>query len=251
MHWADEAIVLSSKKHGENSAIARMFTSKRGVYSGVVRSVHSKLNRGIVHPGNGVSASWNARLSEHLGTFKAELLEPNVAMIMGNALKLAALSSACALMEASLPERHPYPQLYEEFDAFLKLLAKDKDWEADYVKLEMEILAESGFGLDLSKCAATNVTKDLIYVSPKSGRSVCREAGEPYASKLLPLPAFLLPKPKKNAVSSAEILEGLRLTGYFLGAWLLVPNGKKLPAARTRLIHMMKEKHGEAQTTAA
>ena len=59
------------------------------------------------------------------------------------------------------------------------------------VRLELQLLAELGFGLDLDRCAATGATDELVYVSPKSGRAVSRQAGEPWQDKLLRLPAFL------------------------------------------------------------
>ena len=192
MHWTDPSIILSTRKYGENSAIIRVLSRSHGVYGGVMRGVHSKANRGIIQPGNIVDATWNARLSEQLGSLKCELQKANAAHIMQDSGKLAALTSACALIESALPERHPYPRLYLLFQDFLDLLLHEAPWEEAYVKLEMELLADTGFGLDLTSCAATEVTEDLIYVSPKSGRAVCREAGEPYKDKLLPLPGFLL-----------------------------------------------------------
>ncbi|MDE3016172.1 MAG: DNA repair protein RecO [Pseudomonadota bacterium] len=252
MHWNDTAIVLSARKHGETSAIARVFTHERGVYAGVIRGIHSKANRGIVQPGNIVNAGWQARLSEHIGTFKCELLEANAAHLMQDATRLAALSSICTLIESALPERHPYPKMYGALQAFLATLRDSDDWPEACVKLELSLLAEAGFGLDLSRCAATGATENLIYVSPKSGRAVSRDAGEPYKEKLLKLPGFLLakhsvqsPLPRSGEgtvrASTAEILAGLRLTGYFLDHWLLSPHHRKLPAARGRLMEMMRE----------
>jgi DNA repair protein RecO (recombination protein O) len=245
MHWTDEAIILSAKKHGENSAVVRAFVKSHGVFAGVAKGAHSKANRGVFQPGNVVSLTWSARLQEHIGTVKAELLTPGAALVMQDASKLAALSSACALMEASLPERHPYAKLYKSLWAFLQLLTQSDDWHADYVSLELSILAESGFGLDLTSCAATGTQEDLVYVSPKSGRAVSRAAGAPYKDKMLPLPDFLLASTVGNSVKPAEILDGLRLTGYFLHNWLIEPHGRKLPAARQRLLNLLKETHGE------
>jgi DNA repair protein RecO (recombination protein O) len=245
MHWTDDAIILSAKKYGENSAVVRAFAKTHGVYAGVVKGAHSKASRGIFQPGNIVSLTWSARLPEHIGTIKAELLSPTTAFIMSDAAKLAALSSACSLIETAFPERHPYPRLYREFAGFLKLLAEEEGWHPPYVKLELGLLAESGFGLDLKSCAATGSTEDLVYVSPKSGRAVSGEAGKPYKDKILPLPAFLLAPKGHNSVKPAEILDGLRLTGYFLQSWLIEPHGKKLPAARSRLLGLLKEVHGE------
>ena len=56
----------------------------------------------------------------------------------------------------------------------------------------MKLLQHLGFGLDLTECAATGSKQDLIYVSPKSGRSVSAAAGKKYRKKLLDLPAFFI-----------------------------------------------------------
>ena len=240
MQWTDAGILLSTRKFGETSAVVRVLAREHGVYGGVVRGAHSKINRGIIQPGNVVSASWNARLHEQLGTLKLELIEAHTVHIMAHPAKLAALTSACSLVEIAMPERHPYPKLFVALHAFLHHL-QSEDWAEEYVKFELALLAESGFGLDLSECAATGVKEDLIYVSPKSGRAVSREAGEPYREKLLPLPAFLL---ASSQLENDKTLAGMRLSGYFLEHSLLAPHGKKLPAARVRLIQTMKEQHG-------
>lgn len=251
MHWGDNAIILSVRKHGETSAVVRMLAREHGVYAGVVKGVTSKSNRGIFQLGNVVDAKWSARLSEHLGMFKTELVTPHAAHVMNDAAKLSALTSACAMVELSLPERHPYPRLYELFLQFLVDMHDNDHWLEDYVSLELDLLAEAGFGLDLSRCAATGTTEELIYVSPKSGRAVCREAGEPYRKKMLPLPGFLLPSPGGGSLGNIEeTLAGLRLSGYFLTHWLLEPHNRKLPPARARLLQILKETHG-AETKVA
>ena len=246
MQWTDEATVLSARKHGENSVVVRVLSHHHGVYAGVVKGAHSKTNRGLYQSGNILTITWNARLAEHIGTLKGEMVEPTAALVMQDAVKLAALTSACALIEISMPERHPYPALYKHLRIFLHHLLHAEDWQENYVKLELALLAESGFGLDLSECAANGQKDDLFYVSPKSGRAVSREAGEPYKDKLLPLPEFLLPKalpPKGGGNTMEETLAGLRLSGYFLEHWLAEPHGKKLPAARGRLIQTLKASH--------
>ncbi|NBX03621.1 MAG: DNA repair protein RecO [Alphaproteobacteria bacterium] len=207
MNWADTAIILSTRRHGENSAVVRVFSMEHGVYAGVLRAANSKAQRGVAQISNIVSATWNARLAEQLGTFKFELLVPSAAHFMQDGLKLTALVSACTIIESALPERHPYPRLYRQMLMFLDSLEHDENWQRIYIELEMAILAESGFGLDLSRCAATDRTDDLIYVSPKSGRAVCREAGEPYKDRLLELPQFLLsrsPLGGEQASASAQ-----------------------------------------------
>jgi DNA repair protein RecO (recombination protein O) len=60
------------------------------------------------------------------------------------------------------------------------------------VRFEAGLLDELGFGMDLSRCASTGSLDELIYVSPRTGRAVSREAGEPYRERLLKLPPFML-----------------------------------------------------------
>ncbi len=266
MQWADAAIILSARKHGESSAVVRVLAREHGVFAGVVRSANSKNNRGIIQAGNVVSANWQARLSHQLGNFKIELLEAHAAHIMQDSARLAALTSACATVEAALAERHPYPKIFAALHELLHSLtaiSPTHDWENDYIKFELSLLAESGYGLDLSECAGDGVTDSLIYVSPKSGRAVCSDCGEPYKDKLLPLPGFLLPntlplpnhppqagegmnksplpKGERGKEKYKEILAGMELTGYFLENSLLAPHGKKMPSARLRLQNILKE----------
>ena len=102
---------------------------------------------------------------------------------------------------------------------------------------ELELLGELGFGLDLSSCAATGVVDNLIYVSPRSAQAVSRDAGAPYRDKLLRLPSFLKGEANFNV---AEILDGLRLTGYFLDRHVFQPQERKLPDARDRFVNLMR-----------
>lgn len=250
MHWSDEAILLSVKKHGEHQAVVRLFARQHGVYASIARGAYSKKQRGVYQPGNIVTVNWQARLSEHMGSVVAEMQEPVTALILDDSMKLAALSSACSLMEMILPERHPYPALYQQFYALLMHLKHNENWQEDYVRFELGLLAESGFGLDLARCAATGQQHGLSYVSPKSGRAVCEDAGEPYKDKLLPLPAFLqsVENGQKPAASAQETLAGLRLSGYFLDAWLARPHSRQLPVVRDRLIQMIEKTHGEAKS---
>lgn len=256
MQWADAAIILSCRKYGESSAVVRVLAREHGISGGVVRGANSKNKRGIIQSGNVVSANWQARLANQLGNFKIELLEAHAAHIMQDEAKLAALTSACAIVETALPERHPYPKIFATLHELLHSLTAISpihDWRHDYIKFELSLLAESGYGLDLSECAATGITHDLIYVSPKSGRAVCRDAGEPYKDKMLLLPSFLVMSHESLVTSTAndqspmtndrlkEILAGMELTGYFLENSLLTPHGQKMPVARLRLQNILKE----------
>lgn len=235
MEWSDEGVVLSARKHGETSAIVHLLTRAHGRHAGLVRGGAGRRARGVLQPGNEVAARWRARLAEHLGTYTVELERERASALMDDALRLAGLSAACAVAQVALPEREPHAPLYEGFRALLDALEHSPAWAAVYVRWEVELLKELGFGLDLSRCAVTGAREDLAYVSPRSGRAVSADAAEPYRGKLLKLPGFLLAS-QGGPGGAAEIADGLALTGHFLERHVLGPARARPPAARTRLV---------------
>ncbi|MDJ0894051.1 MAG: DNA repair protein RecO [Alphaproteobacteria bacterium] len=248
MEWSDHGIVLSARAHGEGDAVAVLLTAEHGRHAGLVRGGASRRLRGTVQPGNLVWCSWRARLEAHLGTFACELVQGNAAAWLEDRLRLEAMAAACELLDAALPERAPAPDAYAALLHLLHSLDAE-DWLAEYVRWELYMLAEFGFGLDLSACAATGANDDLAYVSPKTGRAVSLAAGEPYRDKLLTLPRFLIDA-HPIAPDAAEAIDGLRLTGYFLDRHVLHPVGKTLPAARDRLVQRLRAlAGGEAPAT--
>ena len=100
------------------------------------------------------------------------------------------------------------------------------------VRWEMGLLDELGFGLDLSKCASTGQADELVYVSPKTGKAVSRDAGKPYHDRLFGLPDFLK---GGLAATAAQVCEGMKLTGYFLERHVFDPRNVPLPQARIML----------------
>ncbi|RED53409.1 DNA repair protein RecO [Aestuariispira insulae] len=232
MDWQDDGVILGVRKHGETSAIVSAFTRSHGRHAGLVRQVSSKKLRGIVQPGNLVRLNWHARLEEHLGIYSMELLQSNVAPLMLDPGKLTAMMSACALVSAGVPEHEPHPDLFETLSSLMVALDHD-DWPSVYVKWEIGLLAELGFGLDFSQCAATGERDGLVYVSPKTGRAVSAQAGRPYHDRLLALPAFLL---TGEVPGAADLVQALKLTGHFLNRHVLAHSSKALPDSRGRLM---------------
>ncbi len=240
MQWSDEGYVLNACRHGETSAIVSLLTREHGRHPGLVRGGAGRKSRGMLQPGNRVEARWRGRLEEHLGTYTMELATAQGSVLLDDADRLACLASACAVVEQTLPERHPYPAVYEAFGALLDALSADNEiWSPIYVRWELGLLEQLGFGLDLSSCAATGATDDLIYVSPKSGRAVSAAAGESYKARLLPLPAFLTGSGNANA---DDVLAGLALTGHFLERHLLAHDATGIAPARERFLHRLARK---------
>jgi DNA repair protein RecO (recombination protein O) len=239
MHWNETAIILSVRKLGEHSGVIHLLSPSHGLYGGVDRGAFSKRKRGLYQPGNIVNAKWQARLPEQLGTFDCELLYPVAALLLHDQEKLLALSAGTRMCELILAERDPQPDAYARLEHFLSAMCHDGDWRADYLRLELTLLECSGFGLDLARCAATGGLNDLIYVSPRSGCAVSREAGLPWHDRLFALPSFLLHAEAEAMVADAEILDAVRLCGYFLSERVFAPRGLKMPPSRERFIQSL------------
>ncbi|MDA0781783.1 MAG: DNA repair protein RecO [Rickettsiales bacterium] len=238
MQWNDQAIILSTRKYGESSGILSLISKEHGLFNGLVRGVSSKKNCGIYQTGNFIEATWRGRLSEHLGSFSSELQTPNAAILMDCPLRLAALNCICAVLETSLPEREPAKQIYYHLKSFIEHLKNDAHWKLYYILLEIELLSHLGFRLDLSSCAATGDTDNLIYISPKSGRAVSKSAGEPYKNKLLKMPPFLKNEGNRQ-YDDEQIINGLEVGAYFLEKYIYKPHNRTLPVARHRFVELI------------
>lgn len=247
IEWTDDAIVLSARRHGETAAIVSLLTRAHGRHAGLVHGGAGRRARGIYEPGNRVTAAWRARLSEHLGHFACELVASRAAALLDDALRLAALVAATAVVDAALPEREAHGRLFDSLDRLIDRLCATGSaamWPADYVRFELDLLSDLGFGLDLERCAVTGRADDLAFVSPKTGRAVSAAAAEPYRDRLLPLPGFLTRRDGADAAVAGEnILMGLHLTGYFLDRHVFVhrpaQGPERLPAARDRLVRLL------------
>ncbi len=235
MEWRDEGVLLSVRKHGEGSAIIEVFTQEHGRHAGLVRGGGSRKMAPILQPGAQLSVEWKARLEGHLGAYTVDPIKSRTVQIMADRGALAAMGSISALLCLGLPEREPHAQLYIRTIDLVDALGEAADWPARYALWENALLAEMGFGLDFTECAATGVTQELVYVSPRSGRAVSREGGKEYADLMLPLPRFLrMDDPTKNRVA---VTDALRTTGHFIETWLMPALGRnESPASRARLL---------------
>ncbi|MEL6686540.1 MAG: DNA repair protein RecO, partial [Pseudomonadota bacterium] len=191
MDFTSEAIVLQARKHGETSAILETFTREQGRHKGLVRGGVGRRMRPLLQPGNIVDLEWRGRLEEHLGYYTIEVVEALAGSFMEDRLSLAGLNAIAALLREMLPEKQPLAELYDVTRIVLERLDDPEVWPALYVRWESVLLQALGYGLDLSRCAATDVTNDLTHVSPRSGRAVCAEAAKPYLDKLFKLPPFM------------------------------------------------------------
>ncbi|MBV9633618.1 MAG: DNA repair protein RecO, partial [Methylobacteriaceae bacterium] len=178
MQWRDEGVIIGVKRHGETSVIVELMTRDHGRHLGLVRGGRSRRLQGILQPANSVEATWRARLDEHLGTYTVEGTVLRAAEVMTSACALDGINLIAALLRL-LPERDPHLALYEALAVIVDQLTDLGVAPALMVRFELGILGELGFGLDLTRCAATGSSADLVFVSPKSGRAVSLAASEP------------------------------------------------------------------------
>jgi DNA repair protein RecO (recombination protein O) len=237
--FEDDAFVLAARPFGEAGAIVELLTRGHGRYVAHVAGGASRRMRPALQPGARVLARYRARTSEQLGSAQVEATGEGPAALFDEPLALAALASAAAVAAGALPEREPHSGAFEAFEALAAVLPDSDIWPVVYIRFEAGLLQELGFGLDLSRCAATGTTDDLVYVSPKSGRAVSRAAGSPYAERLLRLPPFMLSA--QGGLSPGDIGDGMALTGHFLEAFVFAAANRPLPPARVWLLDRLRD----------
>ena len=195
--------------------------------------------RALEVSGARVIVRYRSRVSEQLGAATLEPVGEGPSALFDDPLALAGLAAAAAVAGGALPEREPHPGAFNAFEVLVEALAHDAIWPAVFVRFEAGLLQDLGFGLDLSRCAATGVTDDLVWVSPRTGRAVSGPAGEPYKDRLLALPAFLLSA--QGRLQAGDIGAGLELTGHFLDAFVFAALNRPLPPARIWLVDRLRE----------
>ena len=234
MEFEDDAFVLNARAHGESGAIVELLTATRGKWAAHVAGGASRRMKPFLQAGGRVRVRYRARVADQLGAAGLEPEGEGPSALFDDALALAGLASAAAVVGGALPEREPHAGVFFAFEALIDALAQSAVWPAVMVRFEAGLLEDMGFGLDLSRCTVTGAVDDLIWVSPRTGRAVSAAAGEPYRDRLLALPPFLLSA--QGRLAPGDIAAGLALTGRFLQDFVFGPLNRPLPPARLWLI---------------
>ena len=245
MRFSTPATVVALRPHGEHGAVIRLITPEHGLQATYVRGARGRRLRPILMPGNQVEAVLSARTESQLPQATMELVHSR-GPLMQEPLPAAAIDWTCALTATVLPEGQPYPRLYQAFEGLLGAIEAApaaSGWGAALVRYEILLLAELGFGLDLERCAVSGANDNLIAVSPRSGRAVSAAEAEPYAGKLLKLPAFIV---EGGTSTWADIIDGLALSGHFLIRDLITERSEPVAEARNRLVERLRRAAGRA-----
>ena len=239
MEWRSVGILLAARKHGETSLIIDTFCPGHGRYLGVVKGGASRKFAPILQVGAQLDLTWKARLQDHLGSFKVELVRARTVHAMNDRILAAGLTSVSTILSRVLPERQAYDNFYRTTEDLLDLLNQPNIWPMAYLRWELELLTVLGYGLDLSKCAVSGSTEKLRYVSPRTGRAISEQAAGEWVSKLLHLPSIIL----KGSGNSDSIIDGLKLTGYFLTKKVFNELSVRSPVSeRQRFVDLLSQK---------
>ena len=239
MEFHEEAFVLSARSHGDTGVVVDLLTETNGRHAAYVAGGASRRMKPFLQAGARVIADYRARTSDHLGSARLEPVGEGPSALFDDPLALTGLAAAAAVAQGALPEREAHPGAFLAFEALMSAFRIPDVWPAIFVRFEAGLLEDLGFGLDLSRCAATGTMDDLIYVSPRTGRAVSRDAGAPYADKMLALPPFMLGA--QAGLGEGDVGAGLDLTGHFLEQFVFHPQNKPIPPARVWMVDRLRE----------
>lgn len=238
MKFVDEGYIINCRKHGETSLILTVLCKEYGKVCGYVRSGLNKKTLATFQPGNLVSVDAWSRVDDNMLSLKIELITPHAVNFLNDANKLRVLSCFCALSNQCLPELQPLDRFYYFAESFINLIG-EKNWLTHYSYFEYYLLEFLGVGLDLSECAATGTSENLAFVSPKTAKAVCLEAGLPYQNRLFKYPHFIIEQ--NYWPTASELADLLKMTGFFLNKNFFAIHNLKFPDCRANLAEIVAE----------
>jgi len=233
----DEGYILGAIKYGEKALIVTILSASKGKITGFVSDGMSKKNRGIFQVGNKIFFESSARLEENMKRlFRVELVEPNAVGMMTDFKKLELLTAVVPMFVKILNENEEVLNFYEIVGKFFK--AKSiKEMFVWYTYFEFYALEYLGVGLSLDCCAVTGEVDNLYYVSPRTGKAVSKDVGEPYKEKLFFYPQFVVDK--SDSPSYKEIFNVLKMTEYFLKENFFKFHDIKLPDSCAKIWNIL------------
>ncbi len=231
--FSDDAIILQVATINDRDLMVDLLCAEHGRLRVVAKYGATSKKKPIYQPLNHIYFHAKSRLYEQIPTIEAELVTPFFSLAMNDALTLLLMQTAGELCRIFLPEKEKNINIYNDLMAVYHACHLSKNMLMEYAIFELNMLRNCGYGLQLQRCVATGTLDNLHYISPKTGGAVCKIAGAPYHDKLFILPRFFL----HDCVPTIdEIINALRISGYFMDRYLAHEQGKKMPLLRTRLI---------------
>jgi DNA repair protein RecO (recombination protein O) len=175
MHIRAPAVVCASRPNGETAVVARLLTADHGLVAGYVAGGRGRDLRPVLIPGNLVEAELKARSDSQLPFARLELLVSRGPWLT-EPLQSSAIAWVTALTAAALPERQPYPPLYEALTALLDaicLAPSARDWAMPLLSYEVLLMRELGYGGPIERPETTDWPA-LLTAFDRLGRDLAR-----------------------------------------------------------------------------
>ena len=172
MQLRASAIVCSSRANGETGAVARVLTRESGLVAGYVAGARGRVLRPVLIPGNVVEIEARSKSDSQLPFLKLELLTSRGPWL-GEPLAAAAIGWVTALVSAALPERQPYPMLYDALAGVLDavcLAPSARGWLPGLMAFEALLLRELGYGAGQVEPAGADLATQLIVFDAQGAR---------------------------------------------------------------------------------
>ncbi len=240
VRWQDQGIVIAIRKYGDDQIIISIFTQKHGLKKGLAKYLKKTTHR--LQIGDYVNVTWSSRLISNLGYFKYELIKSTLYHYIQDNLKTMCIAFLTFTLDQVLPENEENYTIYNCLDTFINSIQiKDINWQIKYLRLELTLLSELGFGLDLSRCTVNNTNENLTFISPKTGKAISKTVGLPYKKNLLPLPQLLHDVYNNCAYkfSKTEFKSSLNVLGYFFKKHFLIEQNTILIKYREEIIKLI------------
>jgi len=153
MHIRAPAIVCATRSHGETAVIARLLTSDHGLVAGYVAGGRGRELRPVLIPGNLVEAELKSRSDSQLPFARLELARSRGPWL-GEPLSVAAIGWVTGLAASALPERQPFPALFDALCALLDAICvapSARGWMMALLSYEVLVLRELGYGVPVGR----------------------------------------------------------------------------------------------------
>jgi DNA repair protein RecO (recombination protein O) len=168
-----QALLCSTRAHGEHGAVVRLMTERQGLVAGYVAGARGRQLRPLLIPGNALDAEIADRFDGRLPSIRIELVTSRGPWLT-EPLASAAIAWSCALTAAALPEGHRYPALYHALAALLDAVChapSARGWARALAGYEALLLQEAGYG-DTMMPPTDEAWPDLLKRLDRSGRAI-------------------------------------------------------------------------------
>ena len=153
MNIRASAIVCGVRAYGETAVIVRMLTADYGMLAAYVAGGRGRVLSPVVIPGNLVDAQLSARSDNQLPFARLELVQSRGPWL-SEPLPAAAINWSTALAVSCLPERQPFPALYEALSGLLEAICvapSARGWAMPLLSYEVLLMRELGYGSPVAR----------------------------------------------------------------------------------------------------